>query len=255
MIDVHCHLEQKDYDQDRDSILKNCKKELTAVIISCANPKNFDVTMKLVEENKNFLFATVGIHPEYVKEITEKEQDAFLDIITENREKIVGIGEVGLDYNWVKEEQWQKKQRELFIKFIQFSKELKLPLIVHTREAYEDALTILEHEDARRVLMHMFGAHHLVQKIIENKWYISLNTMILTSKKYKKVARDIPLELVLLETDSPWLGLDKKRNDPTSVKVVAEKIAEIKHVSFEEVDKLTTKHSLEFFQLNLNRAT
>jgi len=251
MIDVHCHLDQPDYDEDRDEIIEKCKKELKAVITSCAHPKDFDLTINLVEKYNGFVFATVGIHPEYVKEIGEKEKDRFLELIRQNRDKIVGIGEVGLDYNWVKEVEFQQKQKEWFVQFINFSKELKLPLVVHSRAAYEDAIKILEQQDAQKVLMHMFGANHLVKRVIENDWFVSLNTMILTSKKYKKVARDMPLEKILTETDSPWLGPEGKRNDSTSVKLVVQKIAEIKGIDVREVDGLTTENAIRFFNLEI----
>jgi TatD DNase family protein len=128
---------------------------------------------------------------------------------------------------------------------------LKFPLVIHARNAYEEAIKILEQEDAKQVLMHMFGANHLVKEIIENDWYVSMNTILLKSKKHKKVVRDMPLERIMLETDSPWLGLEGKRNDPLSVRIVAEKIAEIKHKSFEEVDKITTENALKFFNLKI----
>jgi TatD DNase family protein len=249
MIDCHCHLEQSDYDLDRDQVIEKCRKELKAVITSCAHPKDFDLTLKLVEKYKGFVFCTVGIHPEYIKEVDEKEKDEFLELIKENKNKINGIGEVGLDFDFIKEKEWQEKQKELFIEFISFAKELKLPLVVHSRAAYDEAVKILEQEDAKQVLMHMFGANHLVKRIIENNWYISINTIVLRSKKHKKVVRDMPIEKLLLETDSPWLGLEGKRNDPTSIKIVAEKIAEIKKLDFEEVWNTCGKNAIKFFEL------
>jgi len=250
MIDSHCHLEQKDYSKDRDQVIENCKKELKAVVTCCAHPKNFDLTLQIVEKNKNFVFCTAGIHPEYIKEISEREKDEFLDLIRESKNKVNGIGECGLDFDWVKEGEWQEKQKELFIEFIAFAKELNLPLVVHSRAAYDEAVKILEQEDAKQVLLHMFGANHLVKRVIENDWYVSMNTIVLRSKKHKKVVRDVPMEKLLLETDSPWLGLEGKRNDPLSVKIVAEKVAEIKKLSFEEIDKITTKNAIEFFNLS-----
>lgn len=100
-------------------------------------------------------------------------------------------------------------------------------------------------------VMHMFGANQLTKRIAENGWYVSMNTIVLRGKKQKKVVRDMPLEKLMLETDSPWLGLDGKRNDPLSMKIVAEKIAEIKKMTFEEVDRITTENAIGFFKLNL----
>jgi len=251
MIDVHCHLEQEDYEKDRDEVIEKCRKELKAVITCCAHPKDFNLTLSLVEKYKGFVFCTVGIHPEFIKEISEKEKDNLLELIKRNKDKISAIGEIGLDYWEIKESGWQKKQKELFVEFINFAKELKLPIVVHSRKAYDEAVKILEQEDAKQVLMHMFGANHLVNRLIENEWSVSMNTIVLRSKKHKKVVRDMPLEKLMLETDSPWLGLEEKRNDPTSVRIVAEKITDIKKISFEEVDEITTENTLKFFKLSL----
>jgi TatD DNase family protein len=127
---------------------------------------------------------------------------------------------------------------------------LDLPLVIHSRDAVEDAIKILEKENAKNVVMHMFGANQLTKKVVENGWYISMNAILLKSKKHKKVVRDCPLEKLMLETDSPWLSPDGGRNDPTSVKIVAEKIAEIKKISVEEVDRVTTENAKRFFRIN-----
>jgi TatD DNase family protein len=257
MIDVHCHLEQKDYDNDRDEIIEKCKKELKAVITSCAHPRDFDLTLNLVEKYKNFVFATAGVHPEYIKEVSEKEIDEFIERIKQNKDNLVAIGECGLDFFWVREPEWQQKQKELFIRFIELAKELRKPLVIHSRDAYEETIKILEQEGAREVDMHMFGDHHLAKRIVDNGWFISINTIILKSKSHKKIARDCPLDRLMLETDAPWLSPKKllegieEKNDPTSIKIVAEKIAEIKRMSFEEVWKKCGENAIKFFNLPL----
>ena len=252
MIDVHCHLEQPNYNNDRDEVIEKCRKQLNAIISSCAHPKDFNLTMRLVEKFKGFVFSTAGIHPKHVNEISKKGIDAFIERLKDNREKIVGIGETGLDYYWIKERKWRQKQEELFVQLISLSKELRLPLVIHSRDAYEDTVKILEREDAKSVMMHMFGANQLTKRIVENGWYVSMNTIVLKSKKHKKVVRDTPLPQLLLETDSPWLapiGFGSRRNDSTAVKFVAEKIVEIKKTSSEEVDNTTTENAKRFFQL------
>jgi len=248
MIDVHCHLEQKDYEKDRDEVIEKCKEKLKAVITCCCHPDDFDLTMELVEKYKNFVFATVSIHPEYIKGIEHLKVDEFFKKIEENKEKIVGIGETGLDFI-IEEVELREKQKELFKRFIDLAKGLNLPLVIHARKAFSETIEILEKYGAKRVLMHFFTAKELLPKIIKNNWSISVNTTLLNSKKIKKIVRDLPIEKIMTETDSPWLGLNGKRNDPTSVKVVVEKIAEIKKVNFEEVDKITTQNAIEFFNL------
>ena len=258
MIDVHCHLEQKDYDKDRDQVIEKCKKELKAVITCAAHPKDFQLTLDLVKKNKNFIFCSMGLHPEYIKEFTEDDKDIFFNFVKENKGFISAVGEVGLDFNWVKEPEWQKKQKEQFIEFINFSKEIKKPLVVHSRDAYEDVIKILEQEDAKKVHLHLFGANQLVPRVIENKWFISIGPMILRSKKHFQIARDMPLDLLFLETDAPWnhpsvfLEGKKQRNDPTSIRVVAEEIAEIKKISFEEVWKKCAENAINFFDLPIS---
>jgi TatD DNase family protein len=258
MIDVHCHLEQKDYDNDREDVIEKCRKELKAVITSCAHPKDFELTMRMVENHKGFVFASCGIHPEYVKEVSEKGKDDFLDLIVKNKDKIVAIGETGLDYWYVKEDEWQKRQKDLFIELIGLAKELNKPLIIHSREVFEETLDVLEDNDAKRVDFHMWGANQLLKRILDNGWFVSMNTIILKSKKHKKIARDIPLERLMLETDSPWLapkrlleGLES-RNDPRSIKIVAEKVSEIKKLPFEEIWQKCGENAVKFFDLGID---
>lgn len=249
MIDSHCHLEQKNYDKDRDEVIEKCKKELKAVITCCAHPKDFDLTLSLVDKHKNFIFTTVSIHPEYVKEITKKETEEFFELIKNNKDKIIGIGETGLDFI-IEEQEWREKQKELFAKFISLANELNKPLVIHARKAFAEAIEILESYKVKNVLMHFFSAKELLERVKNNGWYISVNITLLTSKKIKKIVRDMPLEKIMLETDAPWLGLEE-RNDPTSVRMVAEKIAEIKKISFEEVDRITTENVINFFDLGI----
>ena len=124
MIDCHCHLEQPDYDDDSDEVIENCRKHLQAVITSCAHPKDFELTTQLVKEYEGFVFATVGIHPKYICEISEKQKNEYFDLLRARKEYFVGIGETGLDYFWVKNGNWREKQVKLFIEFICF---LKIP--------------------------------------------------------------------------------------------------------------------------------
>lgn len=250
MIDVHCHLEQKDYDADRDKIIEKCKKELKAIITSCTHPKDLDLTLKLTEIYKDFVFATASIHPVHIKEIKEEEKNKFFELIRKNNDRIVGIGETGLDFV-IEENEWREKQKDLFLDFISLANELKKPLIIHARRAFAEAIEILEQYKAKNVLMHFFSARKLLGEVIKNGWYISVNTALLRSKDIKKITRDMPIDRILIETDAPWLGPEGKRNDPTSVKIVAGKIAEIKKLSGEEVEKQTDLNAIKFFNLPL----
>jgi len=194
---------------------------------------------------------------EYFKEDV-KEKDEFLDLIVKNKEKIVAIGETGLDYWYIKEKEWQQRQKELFIELINLAKELNKPLVIHSREVFEETLDVLENNDAKKVNFHMWGDNQLLQRILNNGWFVSMNTIVLRSKKHRKIARDIPLERLMLETDSPWLAperlMEEKevRNDPRAIKTVAEKVSEIKKLPFDEVWQKCGQNAVNFFNLNIS---
>jgi TatD DNase family protein len=260
MIDTHCHLDQEDFDKDRSQKIKKWKEEIDAVITSCAHPRDYDLTIQLVNNYKDFVFASASIHPKYIQELGENQIKKYIEKIESAKNSFIAVGETGLDYNWVKESNWQIKQKELFKKFIVLSQKLNLPLVIHSRDATEEVLEILVRYETKRVQMHMFSARPLLKNVKENGWFISVNTLLLRSKDVKKIVRDCPLDQLMLETDSPWLGLDKDgrirpkdviRNEPTAIKLVAKRVAKIKRVSFDEVDKKTTENDKDFFQLNI----
>lgn len=250
MIDVHCHLEQKDYDADREKVIEQCKHGLKAIITCSTRLKNFDFTLDMCKRHPNFIFCALGLHPGFVKSITEQEVGKVIGYIEKNKKSIVAVGEIGLDYWWIKDDALREKQRELFKTLVRAAKKLGLPIIAHVREAFEDAISILEREKAKNVLMHLFGDRKLLSRVINNGWGISIGPNISRSKTSRKIARDAPVEKIMLETDSPWFGFGK-RNTPLSVKTVAEKIAEIKKISVEGVKKQTDLNAIKFFNLTL----
>ncbi|MCX6820630.1 MAG: TatD family hydrolase [Candidatus Aenigmarchaeota archaeon] len=262
MIDTHCHLEQPAYDADRETVIAKCRRELTAVVTCAPKPADYAKTLELSKKHGGFVFAVLGIHPEYVEDYSDAEVDAAMKEIERNRLAIVGIGETGLDYSYVKTPAGRERQRQLFAKFARLANRLQLPLVVHIRngedketaDAFADAFDILEREGAKRVQLHMFGARKLLERAIGNGWYVSCNAIILRSKSYAKVVRDTPLERLMLETDAPWLhpsGDAAQRNDPTGVLAVAERVAEIKDAKPEDVDNATTQNASEFYGLKL----
>jgi TatD DNase family protein len=186
--------------------------------------------------------------------------EKYVEHLYLNQDSIVAIGETGLDYNWVKNKDWQKKQKLLFSNLIDLSINLQLPLVIHSRDAVEDTINLLEERSLHRVHMHMLTKHSFLKRILDNAWFISVNTLLLRSKEIRKIVRDCPLEFLMLETDSPWLGLNEEgairskyevRNEPVSVKLVAQRIAQIKKVTIEEVNQITTRNANKFFNLGL----
>ena len=253
MIDVHCHLEQRDYDNDREEVIERARvKRLIAIITCCANPRDLDKTLDIVRRYRGFVYATASVHPEYVKEFDEEIIDRYFTRIRENVDLIVGIGETGLDYYWVTDPEWRVRQQELFRRHIRFAESLEKPVVIHSRDSHSDIVEILEEENAKRVHWHMFGAKELLNRVIDNSWFVSLNAIVFKSKKYRKVARDVPLDRLMLETDAPWLALEKSvRNEPTTIIDVARKIAEIKKISFDEVWFQAGRNAVEFYGLDV----
>jgi len=254
MIDAHMHLEQKDYDKDRDSLIKEWKKKMKFLVTVCADIKDWEKTKNFVKSYKGFVFAVAAIHPQHIKGLKDKEVKDFFSILKKNNKNIVGIGECGLDYHWVKDEKLREKQRELFINHIKLAKEMKLPLVVHSWESDSDVLDILEKEGmkSKKVLLHQFGGNSFIDRVIVNGWWVSVGPGVLRSKSRKKVVRDMPLDKILLETDSPWFG-DGERGTPLNVLKAAEKIAEIKKITVKEVEKQTDKNAIDFFGLSKKR--
>lgn len=252
MIDAHCHLEVEAFDEDREEVIEKCKEKLQAVVTSCCHPKYLSTTLKMVESYQGFVFATASLHPLHVHEVGEAELKSFIEAIEDaaSSGKLVGIGEVGLDFT-VEDGEKRRLQEEIFKKFIRLAKQLNLPLVVHSRKAYENAIEVLESEGAREVLMHFFTERKLLPRVLDNGWFISVNTLILRNKTVRKLVRDCPLENILTETDSPWLGFEEGRNTPLAVEKVVRKIAEIKKLPLEKVDEITTENAKRFFRLKL----
>jgi len=260
LIDTHCHLEQQIFDEDRKDLITQLRMKMSAVITDASDPHYYDVTFDMVDKNRGFLFAVAGIHPEYIGTFSDAEVNEAVNKLKENRHRLVGVGETGLDYAYIQDESQREQQRRLFLRFINLGKELSMPIVVHLRngrdeaDVFDDAFKILRTNNAHRVHLHMFGCRRLVEEAIGLGYYISTNAIVLHSKTYQKVVRDTPLERLMLETDAPWLHptLDRdKRNDPTHVREVAEKIAEIKRITVEEVIDTTTRNAVEFYDLKL----
>ncbi len=256
MIDVHCHLEQKDFDKDRDKVIESCKGKLKALISCCADYKDWEITKKMLLKHKGYVFVTAAVHPEYIEQLDMKEVRDFIEVLRKEADEgnLVGIGECGLDYHWVKDPVWRDKQKEMFIAFIKLAKEVNLPVVVHSRDAYLECVQILEDQGmaGKKVMLHQFGDQKLVPRLIKNGWSVSIGPGILRSKNARKIARDLPLNQIMLETDSPWFG-ETWPGTPLNVVKAAEKIAEIKGISVGEVEKQTDINAIEFFGLELKR--
>jgi len=230
-----------------DSIKNARKLGLKAVINSAIEPHQFDFATKLAETHQNFIFTSLGFAPQRIKQIPFAET---YNAISQNT-SIVAIGEVGLDYHWIHESHWRIKQKKIFKQFIELANTLEKPLVIHSRKAESDCIDILERFAKVPILMHCFaGNMSETTRVIDLGWMISIPTAVVNRKKHRKIARKAPLEQIVAETDSPFLSpIPRKRNEPANVKYAIEELANLKHLSFEEVDTITTRNAKILFNL------
>lgn len=251
LIDTHVHLNAKQYDEDLDDVITRARENGIdrMVVIGCDRP-TIERTMELIEEY-DFLYGVIGWHPVDAIDCTDEDL-AWIEQLS-SHEKIVGIGEMGLDYHWDKSP--KDVQKELFRKQIALAKRVKLPIIIHNRESTDDCVEILKEEAAHEIggIMHAFSADtKTADEIIDMNFYVSLGGPVTfkNAQLPKDIAAHVPLDRLLVETDAPYLTPHPyrgKRNEPAHVKLVAEKIAELRGISYEELAEATTANAEKLF--------
>ncbi|MBC7074463.1 TatD family hydrolase, partial [Candidatus Parcubacteria bacterium] len=244
MIDVHCHLE---YMENPNEILKTAKeKGMLGLISSVAEPKDAQKILTLSEKWPNFLYVSLGFHPDSIENYNEKEILEYENFIEKNRGKIIAIGEIGLDYFHQLTEKEKIQQKKIFQRFLQLAQKLNLPVVLHCREAFEDLFSILKEEKTERVCLHCFsGSEGILKEAIKRGYFISFATNICYTKKHPRLAQKTPIEKLLLETDSPWLDPDSPKtltNRPWKIEKSAKIIAQIKNLTPEKILEMSAKN-------------
>ncbi len=251
LIDTHSHVDMLEGISIEDAI-KNAKENgVKKIIVPCAYPKDVDKIFELVNKYDE-LYGLLGVHPSEAKDWDNELIDRIKNY--SDNPKIVGIGEIGLDYYWDKS--FVDLQKEVFIKQIKLANELNLPICVHDREAHKDTFDILkEYNKGSKVVMHCFsGSVEFARECIKEGWYLALGGVVTfkNAVKMKEVAADIPLEKLLLETDAPYLTpvpYRGKENQPAYVRFVAEEISKIRNVSFENIVQASSQNAEKVFAI------
>lgn len=247
-MDTHCHLQHSWFDEDRDSVIAEAKKRMHFIIESGARPDWNRGAIALSEKHKGFIYATAGLHPMDAQKASASDFEKEIDFIRESKGKIVGVGEVGLDYHWEKDEKIRALQRERFSRFISLADEIGKPLVIHSWDGEVDAVDILSREASGTVVMHCFsGKKEELLKALDLGYYISFSTQILASKNHRRLAKFTPLERMLLETDAPYLGPNREKNMPWNTLLAAEKIAAVKDVEVGDVVKVALENAKKVF--------
>ncbi|CAG7914898.1 MULTISPECIES: TatD family hydrolase [Mammaliicoccus] len=253
LIDTHVHLNADQYDEDLQEVIDRALEEgIDRMFVVGFDTNTIERTMKLIDQY-DFIYGIIGWHPVDAIDCTE-ERLQWIEELSKHP-KIIGIGEMGLDYHWDKSP--KDIQKEVFRKQIALAKRVQLPIIIHNREATQDCVDILKEENASEVggIMHSFsGSNEIADEILKMNFYISLGGPVTfkNAKQPKEVAQHIPLDRLLVETDAPYLSPHPyrgKRNEPARVKLVAEQIAELRGISYEEVCKATTENAERLFKL------
>ena len=248
IIDTHCHLED-----DLKSEEKIKKMNNNIIIVSGFNKESNETVLKLCNKYKN-VYGTIGIHPE--------ELDDFnvfnLELLEKNlkNEKIVGIGEIGLDYHYCKDN--IDKQKELFIYQLELAKKYNKPVVIHSRDAICDTYNILKnYKDLKKVLHCYSGSLEMAKEFMKINTLFGIGGVLTfkNSKQLKEVVENIDLSYIVLETDSPYLTPEPYRgleNEPYNVNLVAQKLSEIKQVSLDKIKEITTYNACNLFDLKNN---
>lgn len=247
MIDTHCHILKEDY-EDQEDVIKRMKDNI--IIVSSASPKDTDEIIYLVEKYPN-IYGTLGIHPEFASTYKKEELDKIEKYL--NHKKIVGIGEIGLDYHYGKES--VEAQKELFIKQIELANKYNKTIVIHSRDAKEDTYNILMKykEKSTKCNMHCYSYDlPLAKLLINNNITLGIGGILTfkNERKLKEIVKEIDIKYILLETDSPYLTPEPhrgKKNEPVNIKYVAKTISEIKNISYEKVLNKTSENAKRQF--------
>lgn len=252
LVDTHCHLDYPEYDTDRDEVITRAKAAGVEYIVNVGS--SIEGSRRSVELAKKYpgVYAVVGIHPHEADSASEEIKKEIK--LLSAKDKVVAIGEAGLDYyrNFSKPE----NQKPLFIFHIGLAKEKKLPLVMHSRQADVDTIGIIKENIPFKGVIHCFsGGDKFLKSCLDLGLYVSF-TCNVTYKKagaLRDVVKLVPLDRLMLETDCPYLspeGFRGKRNEPSYVKLLAEQIALIKGLTFEEVSRVTTTNAESLFGIN-----
>jgi len=250
IFDSHAHYDADQFDEDREELLNSMQEKGIGTILNVG--ADWDSVTEVVELAQKYphVYAAVGLHPDEVG-VLDEEKFAYLREQCQ-KEKVVAVGEIGLDYYWDNES--HDVQKKWFVRQLNLAREFNLPVIIHSRDAAEDTLKIMkEHAQGLRGVIHCFSySKELAREYVKMGFHIGIGGVVTfkNGKKLKEIAEEIPLEKILLETDCPYLApvpYRGKRNSPLYIPYIAQEIAEIRGITYEEVVEQTEQNAKELF--------
>ncbi|MFP3156130.1 TatD family hydrolase [Lachnospiraceae bacterium ZAX-1] len=254
IFESHAHYDDKQFAKDRDELLSSMKENGIETIINVGT--NIYSSQKTIELTKQYdlIYGAIGVHP---SDISCLNEDRFEWLKGQcHLPKVVAIGEIGLDYYWDKEVEVRECQKVWFKRQLELAREVKLPVIIHSRDAAQDTLDLMKQQDAQEIagVIHCFSySEEMAAEYIKMGYYIGIGGVVTfpNAKKIKEAVKKIPIERILLETDCPYLAPMPnrgKRNTSLYIPYIAEEIAQIKEITVEEVVAITNKNARALFK-------
>jgi len=253
LFDSHAHYDDEKFNTDRFEVLDSLKENGVDKIVNVACSMKSSVEIQCLAEKYPFIYTTVGVHPEDVGGLTEEDMQKLLEL--SRLPKVVAIGEIGLDYYY--DDVPKDIQQKWFARQLDLAKEASLPVVIHDRDAHADCVRILKEHEIEKIggVMHCYsGSNEMAKEVLKMGMYFGFGGT-LTFKNAKKVqasAEVIPIDRILLETDCPYLAPEPyrgTRNSSLLMKYTAEKLAEIKGISIDEVIKITNENAMRFYRI------
>lgn len=248
IIDTHTHIYDERFEEDFDTVMKNIEEQMEGIVSIGFDPESSKKSIELANKY-SFVHAVIGVHPVDIKKYND-EAEKELEKLALTEKKVVAIGEIGLDYHWMEDP--EEVQKEGFRKQIELARRVKLPIVIHTREALQDTLDILKEYKNVGGILHCYPGSYEAAKPFLDRYYIGVGGTVTfkNNRKTKELVKKLSLEKIVLETDCPYLTpvpFRGKRNEPGYTKYVAEEIARIKEISVEEVINITTENAKKIY--------
>lgn len=253
IFDTHAHYDDKQYDADRMAVLDGLRSAGVDRVVNISNGwKDLQATLALIEQVP-WMYGTVGIHPCEIKDLSEERIEEMRLLCHED--KVVAVGEIGLDYYWMNDP--KEEQQRWFVRQLTLAKEEGLPVVIHSRDAAQDTFDIMKREHAGTTggVIHCYsGSVEMAREYVKLGYYLGIGGVVTfkNSKTLKRVAAEIPLEHLVLETDCPYLSpvpYRGKRNSSAYLPYVVEEIARLRGISTEEVEEVTYENAMKLYRL------
>ena len=252
MIDAHCHLYSDKYDMDLDSVIQRARELLQAVIVSAVDAKSLDKSLALRRQQPDFIHVSAGVHPRNAANLKKWELEQLWQTIRDVHQEIVAIGEVGPDFYRIKDSHMRRRQLFVLEEAMVQAEAMNLPLVIHARQAEAAAFEVVS-ACRTPVLFHCFaGSKNIAKKITARGFYLSFSAILLFNHELQEIAKQVPLELILTETDSPALSprRDHQRNEPAFLEIIVSKAAQLLGYPLAKIGSLTAANARRFYGLD-----